>query len=85
MHKWLPVNPEWPAQEQFDKIIDCCDMTKNLFKMLNSNTINAMGRSRVGGGGGGVKPHKNQTSTTKADVQMPAIWMYTVFGLNLYS
>ena len=53
MHKWLPVNPKWPAQELFDKIIDCCDTTKNLFKMLNSKTKNAMGgsRGRVGNGG----------------------------------
>ena len=65
MHKWLPVNPEWPAQEQFDKIIDCCDMTKNLFKMLNSNTINAMGRSRVGGGGGGLSHIKIKLAQQK--------------------
>ena len=54
MHKWLPVNPEWPAQEQFDKILDCCDTTKNLFKMYTCNTTNAMGRSRGGRGTGGL-------------------------------
>ena len=59
----VTVNTEWPAQEQFDKKIDCCDTTKILFKMLNSNTTNAMGGSREGGNRGD-KPHKNQTSTT---------------------